>query len=210
MPTVRFTACSISRMKIKICSKCKKKKRISDGYSKDVSKPDGVYSSCKVCVRNSNGSNKRVPRTKINRKGEILRRCSTCKQYKELRKFYTNSFKRDGIHDHCKSCSIKNAKSENAKNGQKNRKQVERLIALKAYGGDPPKCKCCGETENKFLALDHINGGGREHRKGKFHFYRWLALNGFPKGLQVLCHNCNMAKGFYGRCPHEYAFQVNE
>jgi hypothetical protein len=28
---------------------------------------------------------------------------------------------------------------------------------LSAYGG---KCVCCGESEYKFLAIDHINGGG--------------------------------------------------
>ena len=31
----------------------------------------------------------------------------------------------------------------------------------------------------------------------------WMIKNNFPKGFQVLCHNCNLAKGFYGKCPHE-------
>jgi hypothetical protein len=26
--------------------------------------------------------------------------------------------------------------------------------------------------------------------------------NEFPDGFQVLCHNCNLAKGYYGECPH--------
>jgi hypothetical protein len=27
---------------------------------------------------------------------------------------------------------------------------------------------------------------------------------GYPKDrYQLLCHNCNMAKGFYGLCPHQ-------
>jgi hypothetical protein len=29
-----------------------------------------------------------------------------------------------------------------------------------------------------------------------------LARNGFPDGYRVLCHNCNMALGQYGYCPH--------
>jgi hypothetical protein len=34
-------------------------------------------------------------------------------------------------------------------------------------------------------------------------FYAWLALNGFPKDrYQLLCWNCNVAKGKYGQCPH--------
>jgi hypothetical protein len=32
---------------------------------------------------------------------------------------------------------------------------------------------------------------------------RDLKRRGFPPGHQVLCHNCNMAKQFYGQCPHK-------
>ena len=32
---------------------------------------------------------------------------------------------------------------------------------------------------------------------------RWITKNNSPKGFQILCHNCNMAKGFYGKCPHQ-------
>ncbi len=35
------------------------------------------------------------------------------------------------------------------------------------------------------------------------HLYRWLRNQGWPQGFRILCHNCNMARGFYGRCPHE-------
>ena len=31
--------------------------------------------------------------------------------------------------------------------------------------------------------------------------------NNFPKGFQILCHNCNIAKGHYGKCPHEKKFK---
>ncbi len=73
-----------------------------------------------------------------------------------------------------------------------------------AYGRT---CKCCGEQEINFLAIDHINGGGSKHRKalkkpGKM-WWKWLKEEGYPKEFQILCHNCNMAKGFYGQCPHE-------
>jgi len=30
----------------------------------------------------------------------------------------------------------------------------------------------------------------------------WLRKYNYPKGFQVLCHNCNMAKRF-GVCPHK-------
>ncbi len=78
-----------------------------------------------------------------------------------------------------------------------------RQEVLKAYG---TICQCCGENEPKFLAIDHINGGGNKHIQGKNvkgQFYRWLRVNNYPSGFQVLCHNCNMAKSLYGLCPHQ-------
>ena len=87
--------------------------------------------------------------------------------------------------------------------------QTAGLLRLKnqtfaAYGG---KCACCGEMRIEFLAIHHKNGGGGQHRKilkrWGHNFYRWLRQQGFPEEYQVLCHNCNCAKGFYGYCPHE-------
>lgn len=79
-----------------------------------------------------------------------------------------------------------------------------RMDVLKAYGN---KCSCCGETEYKFLGMDHRTGNGNKHRHeiGKHSaqaFYAWLRNNNYPKEFQILCHNCNLAKGFYGECPH--------
>ena len=31
----------------------------------------------------------------------------------------------------------------------------------------------------------------------------WIIKNNFPEGFKILCHNCNNAKGFYGKCPHQ-------
>lgn len=81
-----------------------------------------------------------------------------------------------------------------------------RIEVLEHYSGSPPRCQCsgCDVTELKFLAMDHIDGGGAAHRRETKHasIYLWLKRNNFPVGFQVLCHNCNNAKGFYGRCPH--------
>lgn len=74
---------------------------------------------------------------------------------------------------------------------------------VSAYGG---KCECCGETIIEFLTIDHINGDGFLHRRrvGKGRkIYRDLIKAGFPKdNYRLLCFNCNIARGFYGYCPH--------
>ena len=84
--------------------------------------------------------------------------------------------------------------------GLENRRKRSKVLSY--YGSI---CTCCGEDKVAFLGIDHIEGKGNQHRKeigGGSRFYNWLIKNNFPAGFQTLCHNCNMAKGFYGACPH--------
>ena len=71
---------------------------------------------------------------------------------------------------------------------------------IKYYGG---KCACCGESRIEFLAIDHIGGGGKKHRKkiGAGNLLYWIIRNNYPKGFRILCHNCNMSFGLYGYSP---------
>lgn len=82
-------------------------------------------------------------------------------------------------------------------------------LIIETYGNI---CACCGEDAIEFLSIDHINGGGHKHRKktgGGTSFYLWLKRNNYPPGFQVLCYNCNQAKGYYGKCPHQIARESN-
>ena len=67
------------------------------------------------------------------------------------------------------------------------------------------KCACCGESNPAFLTIDHIDGGGTQHRKKiKEKITVWLYKNNFPTGYQTLCFNCNWGKYFNGGiCPHK-------
>ena len=83
---------------------------------------------------------------------------------------------------------------------------------------DVPCCNCCKlNTHLDFLAIDHIAGKkemdsepelvklgySSKFKGGKLH--KFILDNNFPKGFQILCHNCNFAKGHSkdGKCPHE-------
>lgn len=78
---------------------------------------------------------------------------------------------------------------------------------LMAYGN---KCQCCGESDVRFLTLDHIDGRVNTGKSstgkritGKKSMAEAKRL-GFPKDkFQILCFNCNCAKGIYGTCPHQ-------
>lgn len=79
-----------------------------------------------------------------------------------------------------------------------------RLKVISLYGG---KCVCCGETELDFLTMDHKNNDGfiqRKKTKAGSATYKMI-LKERPNDVQVLCYNCNCAKGHYGICPHEVA-----
>ena len=83
---------------------------------------------------------------------------------------------------------------------------------------DIPCCRCCGLNSHvEFLSLDHIAGKKQMdsepelRKKGyssklKIHqLLPWIKRNNFPIGFQILCLNCNFAKGHSkdNKCPHE-------
>lgn len=86
-----------------------------------------------------------------------------------------------------------------------NRERLQRIKreVLEHYGQS--QCACCGESRLEFLSIDHVYGGGRKHREslGIGNMCAWLKKQNFPEGFQVLCMNCNFAKGRFGRGPHE-------
>lgn len=97
------------------------------------------------------------------------------------------------------------ADPEKARASYKVRARVNRLAALNAYGG--LQCVCCGELEERFLTIDHINGCSKEQRKLEgqgSQLYQFLKTRNYPPGYQVLCFNCNMGREKNGGiCPHQ-------
>lgn len=79
------------------------------------------------------------------------------------------------------------------------------------YGG---MCVCCGEDNPMFLTMDHVKNDGAAHRKGDGRgksLWWWAFKHGYPDSLQLMCYNCNCAKGHLGYCPHEkedYTLQI--
>jgi hypothetical protein len=142
--------------------------------------------------------------------------CTKCGTEKPLESFGNRKGKhrKDGDrHAECKDCTNDYRRKRYATNPDARssilsitKKSFEKLKdeVLAAYGN---KCSCCGESERDFLTMDHIAGNGAEHRReigeGSKRLYQFLKKNNFPSGFQVLCYNCNCAKGHRGVCPHK-------
>jgi len=99
-------------------------------------------------------------------------------------------------------------------------RRKQRLAVLLHYSNGTAACVKCGFSDIRSLCLDHINGGGTEHRravKNGGNVWLWLARHNFPPGYQILCANCNMIKareedeyGSGGRINHDWRSQLME
>jgi hypothetical protein len=128
---------------------------------------------------------------------DVVRRCTCCNRLVPRAAFYRDSGTRSGLQSRSGGCTREAARA---------RLHRIRDEVFAHYGGADVRCVCCGEATRAFLALDHVEGGGTKAIKapgpgGNNHYVR-VKTNGFPPGLQILCHNCNCAKGHHGACPH--------
>lgn len=160
---------------------------------------------------------------------ESCKRCPKCGETKPLGLFPIRRSNKDGRYTYCKTCSVANARAYYVANRvkaqlkgkqrwaqstpeQKRRHRnccavrIER-IRQKIWDRYGRTCACCGEDNQGFLTLDHIEGNGskerRETGRSGVGFYHLLLRRGLPEGFQTLCFNCNCAKHRYGVCPHQ-------
>lgn len=158
------------------------------------------------------GKYKKNPRVKTRR----FKKCPSCKKYKLLKDYIKTKLTSTGLGTNCKKChNIYTLKFHHKNRLYKIKKMKNycQRIKEKAILGYGDKCKCCGESQMEFLTLDHIKGNGAKHRlklfgrngrlSGGYKMHRWVINNNFPKMIQVLCYNCNCAKGVNKYCPHE-------
>lgn len=153
--------------------------------------------------------------------------CTSCSKCMPVSSFHPHKRAKFGVAAKCKKCSYQlqkagqnnspeslNARRAYHRNYYNRPDKIEgmrryniqkhknlRDQALTAYGN---KCQCCGETRAEFMAIDHVDPKIKKHRnESGTKLYRLVKKLGYPKEYQCLCHNCNLAKGFYGECPHE-------
>lgn len=104
---------------------------------------------------------------------------------------------RDSQHKHCLVCRSRDTEKKQAK------RQKLKLKVYELYGN---ACACCGESNQYFLTLDHINRDGHEERRKGVKQTQLLKslLQLKREDIQLLCYNCNCGRERTdGICPHK-------
>jgi len=91
-----------------------------------------------------------------------------------------------------------------AENNAKNKRSRDKLKG-EIYNHYGRECACCGEDNELFLSIDHVNNDGyKERKRYGAGIYTKIRAEGFPPTYQVLCMNCNWGKHKNGGvCPHQ-------
>lgn len=151
--------------------------------------------------------------------------CTKCKKNKRPDQFYKRNDRPSGIGlmSWCKACNYAGSRQRKMPKEWHKRysrhwnRSMKRAAMLILCGGNDPACACCGEREMEFLSIDHITKEDRQRdlwpngrRMSGPPIYRRIVIEGKTDGYQVLCFNCNMAKGHcnmakghWGTCPHK-------
>lgn len=152
--------------------------------------PGGFRVLCHSCNQIDNARKKR--QDLLNLVSETTKVCKKCGTERFTAQFYEDERYDGGFRPVCRICIAEEYDDV-------------RLECLRYYSNGDPLCVCCGKTEVEALCLDHLNGRSKELRAAMKNYpqYIWIKRNGFPEGLRVLCHSCNQARQYYGKCPHE-------
>ena len=126
--------------------------------------------------------------------------CSVCRKEKPITEFRRDG---DGYRTPCIECH--NTINRNWKTGNpyaqklsRQEKWDKRSRAMDVLGG---KCSECGNDDKRVLQIDHVNGGGRQHRLfgsgGAEKIVRQIINGTTDRDYQLLCCNCHQLKTFW-------------
>ncbi len=177
---------------MKMCHRCKMELPITrEFFPRHQGTGDGFAGVCRTCKKAARNRRNVTIRPVINKRQQLYRSKLSPeileKNRLRARDWYTEN-------------------RDRARMNVKTRYEKARAEMLVAFG---PFCACCGETEPKFLTIDHINNDGGVHRRelggSASSIVFDLQKRGFPKGeFQLLCYNCNCGRARNGGiCPHK-------
>lgn len=181
------------------CKKCGETKPRSEFPSAKKGGSAVLY-TCKLCYYSARAARPKKVVSKRAVENQLgLRVCRKCGVTKSLDAFPFNHKGNSWRRYRCKQCCYERTARTDM------RKELWEQV-LRGYGS---QCVCCGETDARFLTIDHINNDGGQARRSGAHpanghlLHTWIIENAFPKTLQLMCYNCNFGKQRCGGiCPH--------
>ena len=186
----------------KRCKRCEEIKD-SEAFSLQTSAPDSRQSVCRACAALYRQERKARMAWGNSTDGRSLRRKP--ENEKRARRKVWEEQHRNDLREYMRAYREKR-RAELSAQARRYSEDI-RSAGITAYGAH---CNCCGEQRPEFLTIDHVDGRAVQDFRssgtritGK-HMWRKLRRLGWPKdAYQLLCFNCNCAKGAYGTCPHE-------
>ena len=130
------------------------------------------------------------------------KKCTLCKEGKELSEFNKNKGKKDGLNNICRVCSQKKSKAyytsntEKHKNATLQRSKLQILNNRKKlfdfYKSNP--CVDCNESDPMVLECDHRSDKKFEVSKLVGNGYSWDTIQKEIDKCDVRCANCHRRK----------------
>jgi len=215
--------CDLCAEKARVRAAAKRERNAAKGVCINCGKPIGTRSTtkCDGCLDIARAS---ADKTRVKRKAAgvcqscgkrppiqdktICHECSA--QMTATRLKHYEQFKKEG---RCINCGDEPegdySQCKKCRQRDRDRNQTLRMETLDAYGGR--KCAGCGSTYAEVLELDHVYGGGCEHRRdigSGSSLYQYLKRNGYPEEIdghrfRVLCPTCNRAAAKGEKLPNE-------
>ena len=142
----------------------------------------------------------------------LIKRCPQCRKNKSIRGFYKDKRHTDGLTSQCRQCR-KEYYQRPTMIAHRKKQQHERCQFLRSAAfaklTSCPRCVICGCIEDRMLTIDHVGGGGAQHRKetgsrSTVVFYRLVVSDVNAKfKYRILCGGCNFYLPLYGNNEQE-------
>ncbi len=130
-----------------------------------------------------------------------MKKCSICKEEKEIAEFNKNKAKKDGYNTVCRECSIERSRKYYRDNCEHHKqvikakkKRLNNLNKIKMLELlKNSKCKDCGNDDERVLEFDHLPQYKKEYGISTLlqYVHSWETIEKEISKCEIVCANCH-------------------
>lgn len=153
----------------KYCPGCETTKPVAD-FGRDSSRPDGLFSYCRICAREYSRERRAVLiASRVAKPAAKRSKCRKCKTVKLAKWFYFDASRKNGLSAYCRRCTTEIQRTTYPKYAERYRDAVKKRKAAKrgatveivnrrkVWERDDGVCHICGDpVAYKEMHLDHV------------------------------------------------------